>query len=59
MPGPARGLLRAALGQLGLTHTTKPLYSALRDRQPEVREAAHRALADLAAQIGEPFPAPL
>jgi hypothetical protein len=49
----------AALGQLGLTNTTKPLYSALRDRQPEVREAAHRALAEIEAQIGQPLPAPV
>ncbi len=49
----------ANLGQLGLASNTRPLYAALRDRQAEVREAAHRALADLQAQIGQPLPVPV
>jgi len=56
---PIRQFAAAALGQLGLAHTTKPLYGALRDRQPEVRDAAHRALAALQTQMGYPLPAPL
>ncbi len=47
------------LGQLGLASTAKALYAALYDRQPEVRDAAHRALAELQQQIGKPLPAPL
>ncbi|MCB9451325.1 MAG: HEAT repeat domain-containing protein [Anaerolineaceae bacterium] len=52
-----RLLSAAALGQLGLAANAKPLYSALRDRQPEVRDAAYRALAALQGQIGIPLPA--
>jgi HEAT repeat protein len=48
-----------ALGQLGLATMTKPLYGALRDKQAEVREAAHRALAELQMHMGQPLPAPL
>jgi HEAT repeat protein len=44
------------LGHLGVAATTKPLYNALRDRQPDVREAAHRALSTLQLQIGQPLP---
>jgi HEAT repeat protein len=49
----------ANLGQMGLASTAKALYAALYDRQPDVREAAHRALAELQQQIGKPLPAPL
>ncbi|MCB9455202.1 MAG: HEAT repeat domain-containing protein [Anaerolineaceae bacterium] len=52
-----RLLSAAALGQLGVAANTKPLYTALRDRQPEVREAAYRALAALQGQMGIPLPA--
>jgi hypothetical protein len=38
--------------------SAKLLYNALRDRQEEVRAAAHRSLADLEMQLGQPFPAP-
>jgi HEAT repeat protein len=48
-----------ASGQLGLATSTKPLYGSLRDRQPEVREAAHRALGDLQMQMGESLPSPI
>jgi HEAT repeat protein len=53
-----RALSAAALAQLGLATTIRPLYVALRDRQAEVRVAAHRALSDLQMQVGEPLPAP-
>lgn len=49
----------ANIGQLGIVGMTPALYMALRDRQSEVRSAAHRALSDLQAQIGEPFPTPV
>jgi HEAT repeat protein len=52
-------LAAADLGQLGVASTTRSLYAALRDRQEEVREAAHRALADLELQIGKSLPAPV
>ncbi len=54
-----RALSAKAIGQLGLATTMRPLYGALRDRQAEVRVAAHRALAELQMQIGEPLPAPV
>jgi HEAT repeat protein len=53
-----RALSAAALAQLGLATTVRPLYVALRDRQAEVRVAAHRALSELQMQIGKPLPAP-
>lgn len=46
------------LGQLGIASTTRSLYAALRDKKAEVREAAHRALADLELQIGRSLPTP-
>jgi HEAT repeat protein len=52
-----RRLSAVALGQLGVAANTKPLYSALRDRQPAVREAAYRALAALQGQMGVILPA--
>jgi HEAT repeat protein len=54
-----RVLSAAALAQLGLVTTVRPLYSALRDRQAEVRAAAYRALGELQMQIGQPLPAPV
>ncbi|MBZ0285883.1 MAG: HEAT repeat domain-containing protein [Anaerolineae bacterium] len=48
----------ANLGQLGMASTARSLYTALRDKQADVREAAHRALAELQMQIGESLPAP-
>jgi HEAT repeat protein len=53
-----RIMAAAVSGQLGLASNTKALYSTLRDRQDEVRIAAHRALADLQLQIGQPLPSP-
>jgi hypothetical protein len=53
---PVRVYAAIASGQLGLASHTRPLYGALRDRQPEVREAAHRALGHLEMQMGENLP---
>lgn len=47
------------LGQIGDTSAARTLYATLRDRQENVRTAAHLALADLAVQVGEPLPAPV
>jgi HEAT repeat protein len=53
-----RELSARVLGQLGEVTSAKLLYNALRDRQEEVRAAAHRSLADLEMQLDQPFPAP-
>ena len=54
-----RQLSALALGQTGRIAATKALYAALRDRQEDVRIAAHRALADIETQLGKPLPAPV
>lgn len=54
-----RALAARALGQLGEISAARSLYAALRDRQEEVRTAAHRSLADFEAQLGQPLPAPV
>ncbi len=54
-----RELAARSLGQLGEVSATRTLYGVLRDRQEEVRVAAHRSLADLETQMGEPLPAPV
>ncbi len=54
-----RALAARALGQLGEVSAARSLYAALRDRQDEVRAAAHRSLADFEAQLGQPLPAPV
>ncbi|MBZ0301568.1 MAG: HEAT repeat domain-containing protein [Anaerolineae bacterium] len=54
-----RELAARVLGQLGQVTAARPLYAALRDRQEEVRSAAHRSLADLETQLGQSFPAPI
>ncbi|NDJ59771.1 MAG: HEAT repeat domain-containing protein [Chloroflexi bacterium] len=53
-----RTLAAANLGQLGMLDTSRLLYAALRDRQDEVRAAAHESLARLQAQMGKPLPSP-
>lgn len=53
-----RALAAANLGQLGQASTAKALYSALRDKQDDVRIAAHIGLASLQQMIGQPLPAP-
>lgn len=55
---PVRALAAVNLGQLGLANMTKALYNALRDRQDDVRSAAHKGLAHLQLHIGQPFPIP-
>lgn len=55
---PIRALAAENLGQLGLANMSKALYNALRDRQENVRAAAHKGLADLQMQIGQPLPIP-
>lgn len=54
-----RALAARVLGQIGEVTAAKALYGALRDRQETVRTAAHLALADLEAQVGEDLPAPV
>ena len=41
------------LGQLGVVEAVKPLYGKLTDPEPDVRDAAHRALVDLQIAIGD------
>ncbi|HYO89640.1 MAG TPA: HEAT repeat domain-containing protein [Candidatus Limnocylindrales bacterium] len=53
-----RALAALTLGALGKTDSLKPLYSALRDRQDEVRAAAFRALGALQEHTAAPIPAP-
>lgn len=55
---PIRTLAALNLGQLGLANMSKALYSALRDRQDEVRAAAHKSLGELQLQIGQSLPTP-
>ena len=45
------------LGKLGRWESVKPLYAALRDESPQVRELAYRALASISEALGEPLPA--
>lgn len=47
-----------AIGQLGIVTAIGPLYQTLRNREELVRDAAHRAIANLQAHIGKPLPAP-
>jgi HEAT repeat protein len=54
-----RALAANNLGQLGRADTIRALYAALRDGREEVRTVAHRSLADLQLQIGEPLPSPV
>jgi HEAT repeat protein len=54
-----RALAAVNLGQLGIVNMTKALYNAMRDRQDEVRAAAHKGLAHMQMQVGQPLPTPL
>jgi HEAT repeat protein len=47
-----------AVGQLGMADHVWHLYDALTTPEAPVRAAAHRALAEIEAQLGEPLPAP-
>ncbi|MCZ7540488.1 MAG: HEAT repeat domain-containing protein [Anaerolineae bacterium] len=44
------------LARLGYVPALKPLYAALRDRDPAVRGAAYAALAELQTQLGRSLP---
>ena len=53
-----KSISATAIGQLGLVTNVADLYEALLYRDPTVRDAAHRALADLQIRMGEGLPAP-
>lgn len=57
-PG-VRALAALNLGQLGLATTIKAIYAATRDRQDDVRAAAHASLSALQNRMGVPLPAPV
>jgi len=44
------------LGRMGHVHALKPLYAALRDRNPDVRAAAFNALAEIQLRTARPLP---
>jgi HEAT repeat protein len=44
------------LARLGHVQAIKPLYGALRDRNPDVRSAAYSALTEIQTRTGEPLP---
>lgn len=46
-----------ALGALAAVDAVKPLYNTLRDQHPEIRDAAHRALATVSRVTGRALPA--
>lgn len=54
-----RMLAAMNIGQLGMINAMKTLYTALRDRQDDVRINAHRALALLQTQLGRGLPTAL
>lgn len=49
-------LAARTLARLGHVTALKPLYAALRDRDPHVRGIAYEALADLQIRLGQPLP---
>ncbi|MDZ4765742.1 MAG: HEAT repeat domain-containing protein [Chloroflexota bacterium] len=53
---PIRALAAMNIAQLGMTTALKNLYTALRDRQDDVRITAHRALALMQMQVGRSLP---
>ncbi len=53
-----RRMSARVVGQLGAVTMAKNLYTALRDRQDEVRADAYRSLADLEMLTGEDLPSP-
>lgn len=53
-----RTLAAATIGQFGETRLTRQLYEALRDRDENVRTAAHGGLGSLQTQLGISLPAP-
>ena len=54
-----RALAARNAGQLGEIQMAKLLYNTLRDKKSDVRDAAHRSLADLQVQTGKLLPAPV
>jgi len=44
------------LGALGRPEGVRPLYSALREEHPQIREAVYRALGQASAALGHPLP---
>ncbi len=54
-----RALAARNVGQLGEVQMAKLLYNTLRDKKSDVRDAAHRSLADLQIQTGKLLPAPI
>ena len=54
-----RALAARNAGQLGEIQMAKLLYNTLRDKKSDVRDAAHRSLADLQIQTGKLLPAPV
>jgi HEAT repeat protein len=54
-----RALAARNVGQLGEAQMAKVLYNTLRDKKSDVRDAAHRSLADLQIQTGKLLPAPI
>lgn len=58
--GPEIQLLSAInIGQMGFAAHTGVLYALLRNREPQVREAAFRALGDIQLHVGQSLPAPI
>lgn len=51
-----KALAAHTLARLGHVPALKPLYAALRDRDPAVRGAAYAALAELQTQLGQSLP---
>lgn len=54
-----RALAARNAGQLGEVQMAKVLYNTLRDKKSDVRDAAHRSLADLQIQTGKLLPTPI
>ncbi|MBI1279344.1 MAG: hypothetical protein GC179_14545 [Anaerolineaceae bacterium] len=54
-----RALAARNVGQLGEVQMAKVLYTTLRDKKSDVRDAAHRSLADLQIQTGKLLPTPI
>ncbi len=53
---PIRLAAAEALGGLGHPDSVTPLYAALRDTHPEIRDAAYRALGAVSGIMGRPLP---
>ncbi|MCZ7542805.1 MAG: HEAT repeat domain-containing protein [Anaerolineae bacterium] len=51
-----RGAAADTLGKIGYVPALKPLYLALRDREPAVRDGVFRALENLQMRVGASLP---